>query len=68
MKKGEVAFGASVIANVRDTEYGRAYCDDRFLSLDDETSIYHFIRIVTGDENYTKENLEKSKSSKGRIK
>lgn len=68
MRKCDLASGASVIANVRDTEYGRAYCDDRFLSLDDETSIYHFIRIVTGDENYTKENLEKSKSSKGRIK
>lgn len=68
MKKGEVACGASVIANVRDTEYGRAYCDDRFLSLDDEASIYHFVRIVTGDPNYTKDNLDISKSSNGRRK
>jgi hypothetical protein len=68
MKKGEVACGASVIANVRDTEYGRAYCNDRFLSLDDETSIYHFVRIVTGDPNYTKDNLDISKSSSGRRK
>ena len=68
MKKGEIACGASVIANVRDTEYGRAYCDDRFLSVDDETSIYHFIRIVTGDPNYTKDNLDISKSSSSRGK
>ena len=68
MKKGEVACGASVIANARDSESGRAYCDDRFLSLDDETSIYHFVRIVTGDPNYTKDNLDISKSSNGRRK
>ena len=68
MKKSEVACGASVIANARDSEFGRAYCDDRFLSLDDETSIYHFVRIVTGDSNYTKDNLDISKSSNGRRK
>lgn len=68
MKKGEVACGASVITNARDSESGRAYCDDRFLSLDDETSIYHFVRIVTGDPNYTKDNLDISKSSNGRRK
>ena len=68
MKKGEVACGASVIANARDSEYGRAFCDDRFLSLDDETSIYHFVRIVTGDPSYTKDNLDISKSSSGRRK
>ena len=68
MKKGEITCGASVITNARDSEYGRAYCDDRFLSLDDETSIYHFVRIVTGDPNYTKDNLDISKSSNGRRK
>lgn len=68
MKKGEVACGAAVIANARDSEYGRAFCDDRFLSLDDETSIYHFVRIVTGDPSYTKDNLDRSKSPSGRRK
>lgn len=63
MKKKEISCGASVISNVRDFEYGRAYCDDRFLSIDDKTSIYHFIRVVTGNPNCTKDNLDISKSS-----
>lgn len=58
MKKCEISCGASVIANVRDSEYGRAFSKDRFLSKDDDTSIYYFIRNVTGDLNYTKENLD----------
>lgn len=60
MKKGEISSGASVIANVRDSEFGREYCNENFLSLDDDTSIYHFIRTVTGDQNYTKNNLNKN--------
>ncbi len=59
MAKGNIACGASVICNVRDSEYGRAFADDRFLSIDDGTSIYHFIRFVTGDDTYTKANIEK---------
>ncbi len=58
MKKGDVACGASIIVNVRDNEFGRAYCDDRFLSVDDEDSLYNFIRVATGDETYTKEYVD----------
>ena len=47
MKKGDISSGASVIINVRDSEWGRAYVADRFLSSDDNTSVYHFIRVVT---------------------
>lgn len=46
MKKGYIATGATVIVNVRDSESARDYCDDRFLSVDDNTSIYHFIRVA----------------------
>ena len=58
MKNGNIACGASVIANTIDSEYGRSYCEERFLSLDDDISIYHFIRVVTGDETYTKEYVD----------
>ncbi len=57
MRKCYASGGASLIVNARDSEGGRAYVEDRFLSLDDYTSIYHFIRVVTGDESYTKENI-----------
>ena len=65
MKAGKTNCGASVIANVRDSEYGRAFAEDRFLSLDDDTSVYHFIRVATGDEGYTKAAVE-SMSTEGK--
>ncbi len=58
MEKGDVGCGASVIVNTRDSEFGRAFCHDRFLSVDDSSSIYHFIRITTGDESYTKAKVD----------
>ena len=42
MAKADVATGASVVINVRDTFYGRSYADDRFMTLDDATSILQF--------------------------
>ena len=47
MRKADLACGASVIASFRDREFGRAYCEDRFLSVDDRTSVYHYIRVAT---------------------
>ena len=58
LKQGKIGCGASVIVNSRDSEYGRSYCDDRFLSFDNDTSIYNFIRVTTGDESYTKEMVD----------
>ena len=58
MRQGNLGCGASVIANVKASEFGRAYCYDRFLSVDDDTSIYHFVRVSTGDETYTKEMVD----------
>ena len=47
MRKADLACGASVIASFRDHEFGRAYCEDMFLSVDDRTSVYHYIRVAT---------------------
>lgn len=66
MAKGSMIAGATVICNVRDSEMGRAYVDDRFLDYDSDISIYHFIRVATGDQNYTKENIENGTLNKGR--
>ena len=41
-----------------ESDYVKSYGEDSFLSIDDGTSIYHFIRVVTGDNSYTKENIE----------
>ena len=66
MKQGNLSCGASVIANVRDSEFGRSFCDDRFLSVDDDTSIYHFVRVTTGDETYTKEMVDALNNANGK--
>ncbi|MBQ6323225.1 MAG: hypothetical protein IJI22_00135 [Bacilli bacterium] len=58
MKTGALSCGATVIANMRDSDLGRDYGTIRFLNNDNDTSIYHFIRILTGDETYTKENID----------
>lgn len=68
MKIGDLAAGATVIVNVRDSERGRAFCKERFLDADNDTSVYHFIRVVTGDINYTKDSIEPSDSNQPRRK
>ena len=55
MSQGDLICGAIVIANARKDFLSRAYVSDRFLSVDDNTSIYNYIRIVTGDKTYTKD-------------
>ena len=52
MSRGDLAYGASVIANARKDFLSRAYVSERFLSVDNNTSIYNYIRIVTGDMTY----------------
>lgn len=58
MSKGEVDCGALVIANVRKNFFSRAFVNERFLSVDNNTSIYNYIRIVTGDKTYTKDKID----------
>ena len=57
LSHGDIACGATVIANVRMNSVSRAFCDDNFLSIDNNTSVYNFIRVVTGDLTYTKEKI-----------
>ena len=58
MNHGNLASGASVIANVKEGGVSRTFINEVFLSTDNNTSIYHFIRLVTGDNSYTKENID----------
>lgn len=58
MEDGDLSCGASVIASVMMTETWRSYVDERFLNFDDDSSIYAFIRKVTGNERYTKEYVD----------
>ena len=62
MAQGNISCGANVIVNMRESDYGKSYGQNRFLSIDDGTSVYHFIRVVTGDNSYTKENISKKVS------
>ena len=64
MALGAISSGASVIINMASRNaYNRAYGDDRFLSVDDDTSVYAFIRTVTGDDSYTMEAIEAKANS-----
>ena len=58
MSRGDLAYGASVIANARKDFLSRAYVSEKFLSVDNNTSIYNYIRIVTGDMKYTKDKID----------
>ena len=58
MSQGDLTCGASVIANARKDFLSRVYVSDRFLSVDNNTSIYNYIRIVTGDMTYTKDKID----------
>ena len=54
--------GADLLINLStedpdDPWYAREYVFDRFLSVDDEFSIYHFIRKVTNNNSYTMANI-----------
>ena len=58
LAKGSISCGALVIINMRDSEIGRMYCDDVLLSHDGDYSLYNYIRILTNDINYTKDNID----------
>lgn len=61
LRTGDIIAGASVICNMRDSDFGRDYGDDRFLSFDEDVSIYNYIRKATGDDSYTQASIEKAK-------
>lgn len=58
MKQGNLCAGASIIINVIEGRDNREYYTRHFLNVDDETSVYHFIRKVTGDKSYTKDRID----------
>ena len=57
MRLGSLSTAASVIINMSKNAESRYFGDIKFLSVDDDTSIYHFVRIVTGDDSFTKANI-----------
>ena len=57
MRLCAIVTAAKIIVNMKDP-FMRSWCDDRFLSADNDESIYHFVRIMTGDESFTKENID----------
>ena len=63
LNEGNLGCGAVIIYNVRVSDFGLRRCVDRYLRYDNDTSIYHFIRTITKDETYTKENLDLLKPS-----
>ena len=62
MEAGNLAAGATIIVNARDSESGRDLCYDWHFDNDNEFSVYHFIRVVTGDESYTYDNVKKKRA------
>ena len=59
MRKGDIYSGAVIIANIRDSIHIKSRVIEAFLKEDNDSSIYHFIRLITGDDSYTKENILK---------
>ncbi len=67
LASGSLGAGASILINILYSSDLREYVNEKFLSVDDEYSIYNYIRLTT-KENYTKEMVDKinqSKKSKG---
>ena len=60
LKERKLQSGADVIINVRDTEFGRALCRERMWD-----TVFEYIRALTGDESYTRENVESGNTEKG---
>lgn len=58
MKEGYLWSGAYVIVQFMSWGYESSFVKDRFFSTDDDTSVYAFIRKVTGDNTYTKEYVD----------
>ena len=58
MRRARLSCGACIIANLYDDAPNiRGYINDRFLSVDDKWSIYHYVRRATHDKNYKKANI-----------
>lgn len=59
LHRGYTVTGAIIIANVTDSSNGLSVVKEKFLSTNDENSIYHFIRVATSDPTYTLSSVSK---------
>lgn len=57
MKKGDIYAGAMIICKVRDYICGMSIYSYNFMKEDNENSVYNYVRTLTGDQNYTKNNV-----------
>lgn len=57
MKTGDIYAGAMIICQVRDYICDMSIYSQNFMKEDNEYSVYNYIRTLTGDENYTKDNV-----------
>ena len=64
MRRGVLSGGATIIANFRKGDFSRDFAYEFFVDEDDDVSIYHFIRTVTGDKSYTKAKVESMREQK----
>lgn len=61
---GDLGSGANIIVSIVDgSDRMRGFCDDRFLAVDGDATVYQFVRLVTGDNAFTKANIELKKRS-----
>ena len=57
MKKGDIYAGAMLICDVRDNLYGINPYAYNLMREDNEYSVYNYVRNLSGDDNYTKDNI-----------
>ncbi len=62
IKFGKIEAAVYVIQQFRDSVTGNAMVKETLLDTDSDMSIYHFIRVTTGDESYTKEYVDSLKN------
>lgn len=62
IRKGRLWAGANILINLSTKESDDPWCYvlERFLDVDDDYSIYHYVRLVTGDNTYTREKVNNS--------
>lgn len=71
-RDGSIAAAAYVVANMRDSKISRETFENMLFLVDDDYSVYNFIRLATGDKTYTKaladrKNIENEALAKSKI-
>ena len=63
MRIGDIGCASNIIVVMYNRINNRPFINEKFLSEDDDSSIYAFIRVVTEDKSYTKEAIEAKKAA-----